>query len=235
MTTSQPADGSSLSYGTPDRPRVAVRGEVRWEVEPEIARIGVTVMVRGRDRRGALDDLTRRNGAALDLVKSYGEAVEKLETSALTVSPELTKHGRGERLRTYSGRVHLTATVSDFTALGELTTRLADLELTSVDGPWWALRPDSAVYRRARQRAVREAVTRAREYAEALGAELFALVELADEGAEGDQPYAFRAPGAMTFAQSEMAEDVRALDLEPQRQVVTARVNARFIMTRPEL
>ncbi|WP_086565901.1 SIMPL domain-containing protein, partial [Streptomyces africanus] len=182
------ASPPAVPYGTPDAPRIAVRGEARLEVDPEIARIGITVAARGRDRRSALDDLTRRNAGVLDLVKSYGDAVERLETGAFSITPELTKHGRGERVRTYHGTVHVTAELTDFTALGELTTRLADLELTRVDGPWWALRPDSPAHREARKKAVREAVQRAREYAEALGTTLAALVELADIGAESAPP-----------------------------------------------
>ncbi|MEU6081908.1 SIMPL domain-containing protein [Streptomyces sp. NPDC047108] len=232
MTTSpQPAP-----YGTPEVPRVAVRGEARLEVDPEIARIGITVSARGTDRRGALDDLTRRNSAVLDLVKSYGDAVEKLSTGAFVITPQLTGKGRGERVRSYHGRVHVTATLSDFTALGELATRLGDLELTGVDGPWWSLRPDSPAHRDARQQAVREAVQRAREYAGALGAELTALVELADEGAEG--PSAPASPsGARTrgYAGGGAESEPRALDLEPQRQTVYARVNARFTMSPPQL
>ncbi|MGW3143234.1 SIMPL domain-containing protein [Streptomyces sp. NPDC001177] len=224
-------------YGTADAPRIAVRGEAHLEVDPEIARIGVTVNARGRDRRSALDDLTRRNAAVLDLVKSYGEAVERLETGFFSITPELSAHGRSERVRTYHGRVHVTAELSDFTALGELTTRLADLELTRVDGPWWALRPDSPVHRQARQQAVREAVQRAREYAEALGTTLAALVELADIGAEKAQPYAPQPPGrARSMAFAAAAEDAAApLDLEPQRQHVYAQVNARFTMAPPRL
>ncbi|MBC9724620.1 SIMPL domain-containing protein [Streptomyces sp. TRM68367] len=228
----------AVPYGTPDAPRIAVRGEARFEVDPEIARIGVTVSARGRDRRSALDDLTRRNAAVLDLVKSYGEAVERLETGAFSITPELTKHGRGERVRTYHGSVHVTAELTDFTALGELTTRLADLELTRVDGPWWALRPDSPAHREVRQKAVREAVQRAREYAEALGTSLAALVELADIGAENaalDHP---QQPGRMrSMSRAAAAEDMAAapLDLEPQRQRVFAQVNARFTMTPPRL
>ena len=95
------------------------------------------------------DDLTRRNATVLDLIKTYGDAVEKLETGAFSITPELTKHGRGERIRAYHGRVHITAELTDFTALGELTTRLADLDLTRVDGPWWALRPDLTRPRRS--------------------------------------------------------------------------------------
>ncbi|MEU8435370.1 SIMPL domain-containing protein [Streptomyces sp. NPDC029216] len=225
-------------YGTPEVPRVAVRGEARLEVDPEIARIGITVSARGTDRRSALDDLTRRNNTVLDLVKSYGDPVEKLETGAFSITPELTRHGRGERVRAYHGTVHITAELNDFTALGELTTRLADLELTRVDGPWWALRPTSPAHGEARRQAVLEAVQRAREYAHALGADLAALVELADLGAENAAPLAMAAPAgayrSMTFAG---AEDAGAppLDLEPQRQTVYAQVNARFTMTPPRL
>ncbi|MFF3486183.1 SIMPL domain-containing protein [Streptomyces sp. NPDC002701] len=238
MTSAPGHPGPATPYGTPEAPRIAVRGEAHLEVDPETARIGVTVQSRGTDRREALADLTRRNTGALDLIKTYGEAVERLETGAFSITPELTKHGRGERIRAYHGRVHITAELTDFTALGELTTRLADLDLTQVDGPWWALRPDSPTHRRARQQAVREAVQRAREYAEALGATLAALVELADVGAENAQPY-----GMETYSRSMRTkgfdaaapEDPQALDLEPERQHVYAQVNARFTMTPPAL
>ncbi|TJZ51042.1 DUF541 domain-containing protein [Streptomyces piniterrae] len=226
-----------LPYGTPDTPRLAVRGEARLEVDPEIARIAITISARGTDRKTALTDLTRRNEQALTLIKSYGDTLEKLETGAFSLTPQLTDKGRNERIRAYHGRVTHTATLNDFTTLGELTTRLADLELTRVDGPWWALRPDSPAHRDARTQAVREAVQRAREYAEALGARLDALVELADLGAENTAPVA--APAMRSFAGYGGGPAPQgaapALDLEPQRQTVYANVNARFTMTRPAL
>ncbi|MFJ8008702.1 SIMPL domain-containing protein [Streptomyces fagopyri] len=237
MTPTAEQPQPALPYGTPEAPRIAVRGEAHLEVDPEIARIGITVAARGTDRREALTDLTRRNTTALDLIKSYGDAVEHIETGTYSISPELTRHGRGERIRAYHGRVHITAELTDFTALGELTTRLADLDLTRIDGPWWDLRPDSPSHRQARQQAVREAVQRAREYAEALGTTLAALVELADIGAE-NTPSHPAAPGramrSMSFAGA-APEEAPPLDLEPQRQHIHAQVNARFTMAPPQL
>ncbi|MFE0421517.1 SIMPL domain-containing protein [Streptomyces sp. NPDC058953] len=234
MTDASPAPFPP--HGTPDAPRIAVRGEAVLEVDPEIARITVVVRARGTDRRAALEDLTRRNQAALDLVKSYGDAVEKLETGLFSITPELSRRGRGEQVRAYHGQVNLEAEFSDFTALGELTTRLADLDLTSVGGPWWALRPASPAYGEARRRAVREAVKRAREYAEALGARPVALVELSDTGADAVEPYGMPLAGARMGGGYEMAADAApALDLEPRRQTVRAQVNARFVITPPEL
>ncbi|MEV5507475.1 SIMPL domain-containing protein [Streptomyces orinoci] len=234
MTTTQA--GQPQPYGTPDSPHIAVRGQARLEVDPEIARLGVTIGTRGTDRRKALDDLTRRNNQVLDLIKSHGEAVERLETGSFTITPQLNEKGRHERIRSYRGHVHLTATVADFTVLGELSSRLADLELTRVDGPWWALRPDSPAHREARRQAVQDAVQRAREYAGALGAELVALLELTDTDTESG--YGGPPPpsgGMMRTAGYGGAAPAPALDLEPQRQTVYAHVNAKLSITRPAL
>ncbi|MEU6983561.1 SIMPL domain-containing protein [Streptomyces sp. NPDC046324] len=227
MTTPQPSP-----HPTPEAPQVAVRGEARLDVDPEVARLAVTVSARGTDRAATLSDLTRRNALALDLVKSYGDAVEKLETGAFSITPEPGRHGRGERIRAYQGRVHLTVELADFTALGELTTRLADLELTRVDGPWWALRPDSPAYAEARRTAVGEAVQRARAYAAALGTSLAALLELSDTGLV--PPPAAMGGMRMAFA-ADASDAPPPLDLEPQRQTVTAEVTARFTMAPPAL
>ncbi|MFE9770148.1 SIMPL domain-containing protein [Streptomyces sp. NPDC005931] len=220
-------------HGTPDTPHLTVRGEARLHVAPDLAALDITVTARGHDRRTTLDDLTRRNTTVLDLLRTYGDTVERLETGPLTVTPELTRRGRGERVRTHHGTVHLTAELNDFTALGELATRLADLDLTRVDGPWWTLRPDSPAHRSARQQAVHDAVRRAREYAEALGTTLAALVELTDLGTDDHPPH----PHARALAHPQAAEDAGPppLDLQPRRQEIHARVDARFTMTPPHL
>ncbi|MEU9434334.1 SIMPL domain-containing protein [Streptomyces sp. NPDC048252] len=225
-------------YGTPDTPLLTVRGEADLEVDPEIARIGITLTARGRDRRTTLDDLTRRNTTALDLLKSYGDAVENLSTGTISLTPELAPRGRGERVRTYHGTIHLTAELTDFTTLGELTTRLADLDLTRIDGPTWELRPTSPVHRQARQQAVREAVQRADEYAEALGTTVAALLELADTGTAGGRPRSAFDRRAVRFSMAATDADTTApepLDLEPQRIQVRAEVRAQFTMNPPSL
>ncbi|MER6095568.1 SIMPL domain-containing protein [Streptomyces sp. NPDC001728] len=223
-------------HPTPEAPQVTVRGEGRLEVDPELAQVWVTVAVRGTDRAAALADLTGRNARVLDLLKAQGTSVEKVETGSLSIAPDLGRRGRGERVQSYRGRVLVKAELTDFTVLGELVARLADLEMTSVEGPWWALRPDSPAYAEARRLAVTEAVQRARAYAEALGTSLASLLELSDAGADRgpmsrDMGYG---GGPVAFA-AEAAGVAPALDLEPQRQTVTAEVVARFTMRPPAL
>jgi uncharacterized protein len=163
---------------------VSVRGDATVEADPEIAVFSVSVSARDRDRRATLATLSRRNDQFLAVVRSFGTAVEKAETSEVSVYPEL-RRGREEKVRWYRGTIRTRLTVADLAVAGELVGRISDVELCVIAGPWWELRPDSPVYREARVSAARDAVTRAAEYAEAVGGRLTGLVELADTGLGG--------------------------------------------------
>ncbi|WP_433327945.1 SIMPL domain-containing protein [Spirillospora sp. CA-294931] len=213
-----------------DAPLISVRGEALLEVQPEIARLDVHVQSQEGNRRKALDRLSERNTACLDLVRSYGEAVEKVETGGLAITPIMNRRERD--VRAYRGTVWIKVTVADFAILGELVARLGDLERAYVHGPHWALRPDSEVYRRAARQAAHEAVARARGYAEALGSRLTGLVELSDEGiGDRDLPMAYEMRAMAAGADGEP----EAIDLEPEVQTVRAAVVARFTGTAPDL
>jgi uncharacterized protein YggE len=219
------------------QPVISVRGEATLEVDPEIAVVGVTVQARDRDRETVLRRLADRNREVTDLIKGYGEAVEKLESGPVSVRPELKEKRAGERVAGYFATASTTVTIRDFTVLGELIVRLADAELATVDGFWWALRPGSPVYREARMAAARDATVRAGEYAEAFGGRLGDLLEAADSGllTSDARPEVFRRAMARGrgSAAAASASAQPELDLEPARQSVSAQVDARFEMTRP--
>jgi uncharacterized protein len=218
------------------QPVISVRGEAYMEAEPEIATVNVTVQARDPDRRTVLDRLATRNAQVLDLIKGYGEAVEKLESGAASVHPDIKYKERSEHVRGYLGRAGARVVIRDFTVLGELMARLADGELVTVAGPWWSLRPDSPVYRQARIAAARDATRRAGEYAQAFGGELGGLIEAADTGlltgpaGQGGPLHALAAGGVARASPAESA----GMDFEPVRQTVTAQVEARFGMLLPE-
>jgi len=211
-------------------PTVVVRGEVNREVPPEIATVTVTLAARDRERQAVLTRLAERSAALGVVLEGYSAAIEKRETGGVYVYPE-TK-GPGERVVGYRGGVTVQLIVTDFAVLGDLVLRLADQDQASVSGPYWALRPDSPAYRTARHDAIGDALTRAREYAEALGSRVVRLVQLADSGL-GDRGAAGglgAQPGmrAMTAMDSAVS-----LELEPRQQRVYASVEARFQITEP--
>ncbi|TNY38353.1 SIMPL domain-containing protein [Thermomonospora catenispora] len=214
-------------------PVISVRGEAVLEADPEIAHLSVHVHSKDDDRRKALDRLTAGNRRCLELIRSYGDAIEKLETGALTITPVLRSGRREGDVHHYRGAVWIKVTVQDLSILGELVTRLGGLERTRVDGPYWALRHDSEVYAEAARRAVHQAVRRARGYAEALGCELTGLVELADEGLGSRGVEVPRAVPMAAYEAVGAAAEPAPLDLEPQTQTVSAAVEAKFTVSMP--
>ncbi|MFG2058223.1 SIMPL domain-containing protein [Micromonospora sp. NPDC048930] len=212
-----------------DAPVVAVRGEAYREVTPELARFTVTATARDRDRETTLARLAERAAAVRVLLDGAEPAVTRRETGQLRVWPETRRSG--ERVVAYHGSVSTTVTVDNFTTLGELMLRLADQEQVEVAGPWWSLRPESPAYREARHAAIADALARAREYAEALGARVTALLELADTGPSAAPPMVARA----AFAKGGPGGAPPELELDPQPQPVQAAVEARFTISEPVL
>lgn len=214
---------------------ISVRGETTLEVDPELCEFSVTVQARGPERTGVLSRLTERNNETLTQIRgTWPEAVERIESGGVSVYPEAKGRGKGEQVKAYVGSVRIQVVVKDFTVVGDMIVRLADAESRSVNGPFWRLRTDSAVYRQARKEAVAEAVSRAKEYAAAVGSTITGLLELADTGLSASG--APQPAGRMYAARSGLGSGSydAPLELEPVRQNVYASVEARFSATQPE-
>ena len=209
---------------------VVVRGEALREVPPELAVFSVSVAARDKDRQVVLTRLTERAAELRSALDDYADAIERRETGGVLVRPEL-KRG-SERVTAYTGSVSTTVTVTDFAVLGELLLRLANQERTSVAGPWWQLRPGSRAGAEVRRAAIDDALGRAREYAEAVGAMVDRLVEIHDEGADGGRQPMMR---AMAFRGEAAADTDLELELDPQQQTVHASVVVRVAITEPSV
>jgi uncharacterized protein YggE len=209
-----------------EQPMVVVRGEAVREIPPELAVFSVTVSARDRDRQTTLTRLTDRAAALRSALDDYPDAVERQETGTVQIYPELK---RGERVSAYVGSVTTTVTVTDFAALGELMLRLGDQDQTSVSGPWWQLRPGSRASADVRKEAITDALRRAKEYAQAVGAEVDRLIEIVDEGAGQAQPLMMRA----SFGAAEAVSTPLQLEIDPQLQTVHASVIVRVAITEP--
>ncbi|MFW3172324.1 SIMPL domain-containing protein [Geodermatophilus sp. CPCC 206100] len=207
-------------------PQVAVRGEARLVVDPEIATLAVTVTTRARDRQTALERCRAGQDAVAAVLAAAGASVEAVETAGLAVYPEERPGHAAGSAATVSSQV----TVGRTDDVGELVVALGRLDGVTVSGPHWQLRPDSRVVEEARLAAVRDAVHRARQYAAAVGARLTALLEISDVGLSSAGPR-FAAPVA---ALARFAAEELRLDLTPAPQEVLGAVEVRFAMSEPD-
>jgi uncharacterized protein len=85
-------------------PILAVRGEVALEVEPEVARIEVSVAAREPDRPRALRALTKRETSVTKILGAYSEIIEKSEASGVRLSPQ--RVGGPDAKAGYHGVIH---------------------------------------------------------------------------------------------------------------------------------
>lgn len=208
-------------------PQVVVRGQAVLTVPPEVADVVAGVRVRARDRETALERCRARLDEVAAVVAGAGDAVETSETAGVSVYLEHSEQGEGRPVATVETRILL----ARLEAAGDLVVALGRLDDVAVSGPYWRLRPDSPAFADARLAAVRDAVRRARQYAAAFGAELTALVEVADAGTAGDggPRVAKAAMGVARFEQTELT-----LDLTPGQQEVHGSVEVRFTMSSPD-
>jgi uncharacterized protein YggE len=206
-----------------DQPMVVAHGEAVREVPPELAVFSVTAAARDKDRETTLTRLTERAAEVRTALDDYPDAIARRETGGVQVHPELK---RGERVSAYSGSVTTTVTVTDFSVLGELMLRLANQDQTSVSGPWWQLRPGSTAGAEVRRAAIADALARAKDYADAVGARVDRLVEIADDAPGGGAHPMMRAAAFDTGSRPE-------LDIDPQMQTVQAGVVVRVAITEP--
>ncbi|MGK5679143.1 SIMPL domain-containing protein [Actinoplanes sp. URMC 104] len=210
-----------------EQPMIVVRGEAYREVPPEQAVLNVTLSARDRDREAVVSRLRERSAELHALLAEAGDAIERRETGGVQVYPEL-KRG-SERVVAYTGSIGTSVIVTDFEPLGQLLLRLAGFEHAAVNGPWWQLRPGSRAGADVRREAIADALGRAREYAEAVGARVDRLVEIADEGAGGGERPMMR---AVAF---DNAQESAGFDVDPQPQTVHAAVTVRVTITEPDL
>ncbi len=216
-------------------PTVSVSGQATIKAEPELATLTISIEAQGNDRQSTVDLLSRRANSVTDLVTRYAAGIERAETSRLHVYPELDRK-KTEKVRRYIGHTTTSLVIHDFAVLSDLVVGAGEIELVSVDGPWWQLRADSDVYRQARLAAAADALARARDYAAAFGAELVGLVEIADQGmSHSDQRPARSARFAQLASSGGAMSQEASFDLAPGQQEVTGQVEARFVLTQPDL
>lgn len=205
------------------QPTIVVRGEATQEVPPEIAVFSVSVTVRGHDRAAVVAKLTERVDELRAALDAYGNVIERRSTGNVRVHPEYQPDSM--RPAGYSGAVDTSVTVSDFDRLEEMVPSLAVRQDVSIFGPWWQLRPGSTAGAEVRRAAIADALTRAREYAAAVGARIDRLVEISDEAA-----------GGMVHRLSAVAEgEAAVLHLDPEPQTVHASVLVRVTITEPDI
>jgi uncharacterized protein len=202
-------------------PLVTVRGEAQLEGPPDLATVGLTLDASGESPEATRSQLAEGSAKVAGLLAEFETAVERSSTSGVHVFPVFNRR-TPPKITGYQGTFSTQIVIADLESLSALVLALTALPNSQLDGPWWSLRHDNAMYREARLAAIADARQRAADYAAAFGTAVADLVEVSDLNTGFGGVREMRA-----FAVGKGAEDA-AFEFEPATQTVSGQVTVRF-------
>lgn len=206
-----------------DEPRfVEVTGQASVEAVPDFARVTLGVTSAGKDAREALAANARSVNALIDLLKSEGIPAADIQTSSLSIAPEMSNPPAGSeaerRITGYTVSNMVTVRVRDLPKLGALLDKAVDAGANAMYGLAYGENDPGALLDAARPKAVADARRKAEIFAAAGGAKIGRLLSLTEES--GSSPM----PMGRVFAKMSAAPT----PVEPGRDTLTVIVTARF-------
>lgn len=214
-------------------PQMTVQAGATIEAAPDIATLRLGIVGERKNAAEAAEENARQAQAVVAELRAAGIESRDIQTSAVTLSPTYDEdrdpngRPRPRVLRGYTARNTLTVRVHDLTRAGALARRLIDRGANLFEGIAFEVSQREQRLEEARLAALRDAQTRARGYAEALGIRLGRILQIDPDGERDGRPM----PMAMRAAPMEAAQT--AIPVEPGLQAITARVSVTFELVQP--
>jgi len=208
------ATGATPELGRPAPPSVTARGVGTVRGAPDTLTVALGVQTRAASAAAALADNSTRTTGLLDVLRGRGVADADLRTSRLSINPTYDQNGG---ITGYEVTNEVTATVRDIAGAGALVDAAAQAtgDAARVERIAFAIDDDAEPRARARADAVRQAVTQARQLADAAGVTLGPILSIMEVTA-GEPPQ----PAARDSAVAASA----AVPVEPGTQDVSVTV-----------
>lgn len=186
-----PRGAAAQAAGTPGARTIAVRGEGRVAVTPDLAYVTFGVETSGANLVQAQRENTALMTAVLDTLKASGIEEKDLQTVGYNVSPQIDREGRQTGWRV--GNV-VRATVRDLSSLGGTIDQVVAAGATRVSGVSFDVANKDDAIRRAREAAVADARGKAEHYARLTNVQLGAPVTIVEDSSPARAPQPAGAP-----------------------------------------
>jgi len=212
-------NGTTAELGRPavpntTGPSITTRGVGTVQGTPDTLTVALGVQTRAASAADALAENTTRTTGLLDVLRSRGVADADLRTSRLSIDPTYDRNGG---ITGYAVTNEVTATLRDIAGAGALVDAAAQAtgDAARVERIAFAIDDDAEPRARARADAVRQAVTQARQLAEAADVTLGPILSITEVTA-GEPPL----PAARDSAAAASA----AVPIQPGTQDVSVTV-----------
>lgn len=207
----------------PRIPTLTLTGEGTAEAKPEIAVLQVGVAVTAKVAKDALAENSRLLTAALNAAKEAGIEPRDLQTSGLSLRPDIVRAEKWPHREVIGYQVNnlVTMRVRDISKLGALLDRLVVLGINDIRNISFSVANPAPLVEQARAAAIKDVMDKAQKAAEAANLKIVRVLELNESGVETPAPR----PLVMARAASSPRPEV---PVEAGELVYRARVHAVF-------
>ncbi len=202
---------------------LTLTGEGVVNARPDIATVQVGVAVTGKVAKDALLENSKLLTAALNAAKENGIEPRDLQTSGISLTPDVTRPNDYQSVRIVGYRVNnlLSIRIRDLEKLGGLLDRLVVVGANDIRSVTFSVANPAPLIEQARIAAIKDAVRKAEIYAEAANLKIVRVISISDSGIDFPRPQ----QRVRTLAASPERVDV---PVEAGEQAFTARVGAVF-------
>lgn len=204
-------------------PTLTLTGEGQAEAKPELVVLQVGVAVTAKVAKDALAENSRLLTAALNAAKEAGIEARDLQTSGLSLRPDIVRAEKWPHREVIGYQVNnlVTIRVRDISKLGALLDRLVVLGVNDIRNISFSVANPAPLVEQARAAAIKDVMDKAQKVAEAANLKIVRVLELNESGVEMPSPR----PQLMARAASAPRPEV---PVEAGELVYRARVNAVF-------
>lgn len=191
----------SRTGAAPAATKVTVIGEASLKTQPDAAVITLSVVTLNAQALNAQQENANKSDAVSRAVQDAAGKNAEIKTNAYNLQPQQS-YGQSKlpKIVGYEARNSITVTTTELNKVGALIDAASRAGANSVEGVSFILRDTSGSNGQALAEATRQAMTKARSIAQAMGGRVLRVVEEQEQATTGPQTEYDR--NAITFADS---------------------------------
>lgn len=225
QSSSAQTGGAAVTGGArSELTRVVVTGEALVRAQPDTAVVQVAVVTQNASASEAQAENASKSEAVVRAVKAAAGAGAEVKTSGYSLQPQYDYRDAGSpRLTGYIARNSVLVTMSDLQKVGPVIDAATRAGANNIDSLSFTLRRDEDARGQALTDATREAVSKARLLATALGGRLVRIVEVQESGAVRPPVPLYDRAAEMNVARGTAVQtpiEIGTLDIRAQVQLV---------------
>lgn len=198
--------------------RITVGGDAIVQAQPDTAIMTVSVVTQAKRAIDAQQENATKTDAVVRALKAAAGTGAEVKTSGYSLQPmRVYRENQPPTITGYEARNSVTLTTSDLPKLGNVIDAVGQAGANDVTGISFTLRQDRPARDRALQEATREALSKARVMAQALGGRVVGIAEVQEEGF-------IRPPQPVYQAEAFMKRDAVTTPIEIGSLDITSRV-----------